>query len=106
MIVPSRRQAREFAAVLRCCVMSIDRKRSDPFVTVRGSRTGGSLQAVLDEVALHLDAGQPAKSAPELALPASALAAIGGEGDGLVRLEAAGKDRGRRLWSRRLPHAR
>src|SRR6266404_6202401 len=45
--------------------------------------------------ALRLDAGQPAKSAHELALPASALAAIGGEGDGLVRLEAAGKDRGR-----------
>jgi hypothetical protein len=95
MIVLSRRQARDFAAVLRRCVTPTERKRLDPFVTVRGSKAGSSLQAVLEEVALRLDVGQPAKSAPELALPVSALAAIGGEGDGLVRLEAAGKDRGR-----------
>ena len=41
MIVLSRRQAREFAAVMRRCVTSIDRKRSGPFVTVRGIKAGG-----------------------------------------------------------------
>jgi hypothetical protein len=85
--------ARQFRAVLRRCV----HRDSNPFVLVRSSRKGLTLEAVSQDVALRVEFPGGQENAA-LAFPTAVLAQFEGRHDDLVTLHESSPGNGQATW--------
>lgn len=97
MIAIPRSLVKQFRAVLRRCATPADGRR-DPFVVIRSSNKGLTLETVLGDTAVQLE--HPGKQGREvLAFRASVLAQFEGRGPDLVAIEEEQVGKGRATWS-------